>query len=267
VRSFVCDGQYARGLERVLDSILTNVSQAQQPVVWVSGFYGSGKSHLVRVLEHLWRDVEPPCGDRARDLVTLPDNVGDHLTELSTAGKRLDELERVHADARGTGPGRRWGTEQLNRSLFVVLVAQFQIYCRDLHDEAIDVHVAAANARQADVLRTLLTQGRKIDVQNPPPAALGSDFGRLGFQLIPTLKAQGTEIEDALESLDLLVKFRNAVAHDNESVLQGLLSGGDIKATLTSYRAYRKTLNKLVDTMDQVVAEELASGLQIPPPW
>ena len=29
-------------------------------LVWVSGFYGSGKSHLVRVLEQLWRDLVLP---------------------------------------------------------------------------------------------------------------------------------------------------------------------------------------------------------------
>jgi len=92
LKSFVCNGQYARGLERILDSFLTNLNQAQQPAVWVSGFYGSGKSHLVRVLEHLWRDVELPGGQRAREIVSLPDDVRDHLTELSTAGKRLGGL-------------------------------------------------------------------------------------------------------------------------------------------------------------------------------
>ena len=87
LRSFVCDGQYALGLERILDSFLENLTQAEQPAVWVSGFYGSGKSHLVRVLEHLWRDVELPGGDRARDLVSLPDEISDHLVELSTEGE------------------------------------------------------------------------------------------------------------------------------------------------------------------------------------
>lgn len=92
LKSFVCDGQYARGLERILDSFLTNLAQAQQPAVWVSGFYGSGKSHLIRVLEHLWRDVELPHGERARDLVILTDEIGDHLRELTAAGKRVGGL-------------------------------------------------------------------------------------------------------------------------------------------------------------------------------
>jgi hypothetical protein len=90
--SFVCDGQYARGLERILDNFLIHLSHEQQPAVWVSGFYGSGKSHLARVLEHLWRNVELPGGGRARDLVNISDDIRDHLTELATAGKRLGGL-------------------------------------------------------------------------------------------------------------------------------------------------------------------------------
>jgi hypothetical protein len=92
LRSFVCEGEYERGLERILDSFLSNLGQAQQPAVWVSGFYGSGKSHLCRVLEYLWRDVSLPSGEAARGLASLPPEIDAHFRELSTAGKRLGGL-------------------------------------------------------------------------------------------------------------------------------------------------------------------------------
>jgi hypothetical protein len=43
ITSFVCDGQYAQGLERILRTYLTYLETPEQPAVWVSGFYGSGK--------------------------------------------------------------------------------------------------------------------------------------------------------------------------------------------------------------------------------
>jgi hypothetical protein len=39
--------------------------------------------------------------------------------------------------------------ELLNCSLFVALMAQFQTYCRDLHDGAIEVHVRSATAHRS----------------------------------------------------------------------------------------------------------------------
>lgn len=125
---------------------------------------------------------------------------------------RLDELERFHAAAGGSGTGQQSGVEQLNRSMFVALVAQFQTYCRNVHDDAIDVHADEANPRQVEVLRLLLTQGRKLDAGNPRSGALGSDFDRLGFQLIPALRAEGGTVPATLADLDVLVDFRNAVS-------------------------------------------------------
>lgn len=88
LQRFVCDGEYRRGLESVLATYLSRLTQPQQPAVWVSGFYGSGKSHFLRVLDAIWRDVEFPDGARARGLVTLTDDIEAHVRELTTVGKR-----------------------------------------------------------------------------------------------------------------------------------------------------------------------------------
>ena len=88
LKTFVCEGEYQRGLERILGAYLNSLGQPTQPAVWVSGFFGSGKSHLVRVLEYLWRDMQLPDGATARGLVTLPAEIEVQLRELSTVSRR-----------------------------------------------------------------------------------------------------------------------------------------------------------------------------------
>lgn len=90
--SFVCEGEYLRGLELILSTYLGHLNEPKQPAVWVSGFYGSGKSHLARVLWALWQDLELPDGVTARGLVRLPADIGALLTELETAGRRAGGL-------------------------------------------------------------------------------------------------------------------------------------------------------------------------------
>ena len=90
--TFVCEGQYARGLERVLQSYLTHLSREQQPGVWVSGFYGSGKSHFGKMLLHLWADHPFADGASPRGVARLSQGVKDALAELSTAGNRTGGL-------------------------------------------------------------------------------------------------------------------------------------------------------------------------------
>ncbi len=88
VETFVCDGQYAKGMEHVLGTFLRNIDQAQQPAVWVSGFYGSGKSHLVKLLRALWVDTAFEDGATARGIANLPPAIRDHFKELSVQARR-----------------------------------------------------------------------------------------------------------------------------------------------------------------------------------
>lgn len=102
---FVCEGEYQRGLSLVLSTYIGNLSRAEQPAVWVSGFYGSGKSHFVRVLEYLWRDTQFPDGARARGLTKLPSDIADLFKELTTAGRREGGLWSA-AGTLGSGAGK-----------------------------------------------------------------------------------------------------------------------------------------------------------------
>jgi hypothetical protein len=88
LETFVCDGQYEEGMSRILESYLKNINQSQQPAVWVSGFFGSGKSHLVKMLRALWVDTVFEDGATARGIANLPQGIKDNLKELSTQAKR-----------------------------------------------------------------------------------------------------------------------------------------------------------------------------------
>lgn len=102
LETFVCDGEYARGLERILRAYLDRLNQEEQQAVWVSGFFGSGKSHLVKMLRYLWDDYRFADGVTARSLVRLPPEISDLLKELSTRSKQLGGL-RAAAGTLGAG--------------------------------------------------------------------------------------------------------------------------------------------------------------------
>ena len=102
LETFVCDGEYARGLERIIKAYLDGLEKSEQKAVWVSGFFGSGKSHLVKVLRYLWEDYKFSDGATARSVVRMPQDIKDLLKELSTRSKPYGGL-RAAAGTLGAG--------------------------------------------------------------------------------------------------------------------------------------------------------------------
>ena len=102
LETFVCDGEYARGLERILTAYLDGLEREEQKAVWVSGFFGSGKSHLVKVLRYLWEDYRFADHATARSLVKLPTEIADLLQELTNRSKPYGGL-RAAAGTLGAG--------------------------------------------------------------------------------------------------------------------------------------------------------------------
>jgi len=115
VESFVCKGEYEQGMRRILDSFLGNLNEAEQQAVWVSGFYGSGKSHLVKMLRAFWENHIFADGTTAHELATLPTSIKDLLIELDREGKRHGGL---HA---ASGTLKAGGTESVGLSLLRIV--------------------------------------------------------------------------------------------------------------------------------------------------
>ena len=103
LETFVCDGEYEAGMDKILSQYLRNLNdQHEQPGVWISGFFGSGKSHLAKVLRALWVNQSFPDGANARDIADLPQEIRDHFKELSIEAKRHGGL---HAASGTLGSG------------------------------------------------------------------------------------------------------------------------------------------------------------------
>src|ERR1700683_25712 len=116
--TFVCEGQYSEGIIKILSSFLGSLNQTHQKAAWVSGFFGSGKSHLLKMLCHLWQDTEFSDGATARSLVPdLPQDVRSALLELDIAGRKSGGL----LAAAGTLPAGPTENRRLSvRGLFLL---------------------------------------------------------------------------------------------------------------------------------------------------
>ncbi len=89
LRTFVCEGRYADGITRIVESFCRDLGKSSQQATWVSGFYGSGKSHLLKMLRYLWANAPFADGMSPRALVEdMPESVRAALRELDTEAAR-----------------------------------------------------------------------------------------------------------------------------------------------------------------------------------
>src|SRR5207244_6726051 len=71
LREYVLTDQLAREFVKILEPVVQSAkppgSQTDRVGVWVSGFFGSGKSHFAKIAGHLLADT-PVAGETARSL-------------------------------------------------------------------------------------------------------------------------------------------------------------------------------------------------------
>src|SRR3954467_7429658 len=94
----------------------------------------------------------------------------------------LDEVEAAHAAVAAAGRGG-FATRQVNHAYALLLSAEFQGFCKDLHRECVEHLLTVIPTALHEVVRTQFLLNRLLDRGNPNPGNIGSDFGRFGIKL------------------------------------------------------------------------------------
>lgn len=180
---------------------------------------------------------------------------------LGHRATKLDEIEAAHQAVGGSGPGRRYATEQINHAYVVMLSSQFQGFCRDLHSECVDFLVSAAGGLDGigAAVASLASQ-RKLDSGNPNPGNLGHDFGRLGMPFWSQVKQYDKRAASWQKELETLNSWRNAIGH------QDFKSVGANQVRLREVRRWRSACQGLARIFDKALAGHL-TAIAKSSPW
>lgn len=179
-----------------------------------------------------------------------------------TRAQRLDELETAHRSIGGRDRGRRFATQQLNRVYSVLLAAQFQGFCTDLHAECV---AAIARAIPSGLATVNFRFGLVMRRGNAGPGNLGNDFERLGVSLWPELYRMDPRNRDRNAKLETLNKWRNAIAHDDFDDVQTFPQRRQTVLRLSAVRAWRSACDQIASDMDVCMRNYLLNLLGTAP--
>jgi hypothetical protein len=177
----------------------------------------------------------------------------------------LADIENAHRSVRGFGPGARAAAQQINQAYAVLLSAQFQGFCRDLHSECADWLVApVADPDLREMMCDNLLFARKIDRGNPNSGNIGADFNRLGMAFWSLVDAHRPENPARRTALNELSEWRNAIAHQDFSA--SMVKAGRPNLALAQVRVWRKACDGLARAFDEVLRDHLRA-LTGSAPW
>lgn len=174
----------------------------------------------------------------------------------------LDQMENAHASVGGTGPGRRYATDQINQAYAVLLASQFQGFCRELHTESAGHLVDTLQpASMRQIVLAELTRDRKLDKGNANPGNLGEDFNRLGLKFWDEVKKLNPRNSSRNNDLQVLNHWRNAIAHQKFDPA----TLGTTQLRIAQVRRWRVSCSRLAKAYDRVLRAHILAVTGIAP--
>jgi hypothetical protein len=188
-------------------------------------------------------------------------SLGKWFTERAAT---LADIVSAHRAVRGSGPGARAATQQINQAYAVLLSAQFQGFCRDPHSECADYFVSpVADPELRLMLRTNLVFARKIDRGNPNPGNLGAGFNRFGLRFWSVVDGHRPQNPARRLGLEEMNDWRNAVAHQDFAT--AMLKAGRPNLTFAQVQAWRKACDGLARSFEDVLRAHLHKLIGVVP--
>ena len=219
LETFVCKGHYEDGLHRILESFVDTLRKGHEsPPAWVSGFFGSGKSHLVKMARALWTNQAFADGRTSRDISRLPASVADTLKELDNLSRKLKTTLRAASGTLSQGEG-----DSIRKAVLSIVFKAVGLPAKFdearallwLHNEGIDEAVRAALKKKKRELerelRDLTVSSHLHDAILAAKPSLARDAFELGDKLASLFAIKGDITQD-----DFLNYFREAVSGDGE---------------------------------------------------
>jgi hypothetical protein len=157
----------------------------------------------------------------------------------------------------------------INRGYLVLLSAEFQGFCRELHIEAIDTlmdHVDKLTAQAQPpavanlgvVLRQRISTHRKLETGNPNAGNIGADFN---FLFVTQTVWSAVALKPQQDDLEDMNHWRNAIAHHDYKKPVCMTPSGTYRTSplLRDCQRYRRVCEQLAPRLDDVVGSELGS--------
>jgi len=187
-----------------------------------------------------------------------------HVLWSSGRSSDLDQFESIHKAIGKSGAGTQDARQQINQAYVLMLSAQFQGFCRDLHSEAIDFLIdSLPTSSLRSVFQSEFQYGRKLDSGNPNVGNIGSDFNRLGFRFWDAVHAQNSALKVHQDALIALNEWRNAIAHQSFDPVR---LGGSTRLRHSQIKTWRRSCDVLANAFVAVVSDRLM-GLIGKRPW
>lgn len=137
-----------------------------------------------------------------------------YIDWASSRRRALDEMEAACLAADVVH--RRAAAQHVIQAYTMIVAAQFQGFCRDVHSETVnELTVGLVPPHFRYMIGFDLMWGRQLDRGNAQPSSIGTDFNRLGLSIWNVLAARSnksTLYKLALEDLNM---WRNAIAHQD----------------------------------------------------